>query len=789
METFKKINLEGLLNDQTWLVEETGFVPEKINHYETIFTVGNGFQGTRGALEEGFRGGLPGTYLAGIYDHHDSTVVDLVSCPDWLPVKVYIEGELLNMNSCKIVEYHRKFDLRQGVLYRLTVFEDEEGRITRYESIRFTHLSQQNIAALRICITPVNYSGQVRVESSLEGNRRNLDRLPQYVGETSFPLETKWEKWATSKHLEQVATISGEEGIYLEMKTLDRAHSLGYAANMQLEGADAKRTTQKEYEKISEVLNFAVEEGRTYQLDKLVTIGTSRAVSKEKLQSQCYDDLEKAKFIGFDTLLATNASAWQVKWDNSDCVIVGDESANLVVRFNTYHLLITANENDPKVNIGAKSLSGEGYKGHVFWDTEIFLLPFYIYTQPKTAKALLLYRYHCMEGAKKNAKMNGFGGAQYPWESADTGEETTPKWTHDGKHRIWTGEEEIHITADVAYGVLTYLTASDDFQFFLDYGAEMLFETARFWSSRLEYIEDKNHYELNRVIGPDEFHEHVDNNVFTNRMAQWNLEKVIGWYDVLKTEYPEELKQLSDRLKLSEEEVLDWQKKSKNIYIPFDKEKKLIEQFEGYFNYKEVPITQWDKNNMPIYPEGYDHFNADETTLVKQPDVIMLLYVLPDEFSDEIKRINYEFYEKRTMHKSSLSPSIHSIMGIEIGDTTKAVQYFERSAFVDLIDNQGNTDMGMHIASCGGTWQTVVFGFGGVRVKSGKLNFKPWLPPHWEALSFKLKWKGETIKININHKSIGIFWESFLDSPIPTEIVINGATKTLIPNKELFVKS
>ncbi len=779
--------LENTLNSQGWLVEENNFSPKNINHYETIFTVGNGYQGTRGSLEEGFRGGLPATYLSGIYDHHDSTVVDLVSCPDWLPIKIYIEGVLLNMNSCKVIEYHRKLDLRQGVLYRSTVFEDDEGRITRYKSIRFTDFSQQNLAAIRIQITPENYSGQIKVESSLNGNRRNLDLLPRYVGETNFPTETKWEKWATSKHLQHVNTIDNKEGVYLEMKTLDRTHYLGYAANTELTGADATKSIEKEYEKVSEILTFKAEKGTVYQIDKIVALGTSREIAVEKLQTQCFDWLHKAKSQGIDSLLANNEAVWKEKWNDCDCIIEGDDDANLAVRFNIYHLLITANENDPKVNIGAKSLSGEGYKGHVFWDTEIFMLPFYIYTQPQTAKALLLYRYNCLNGAKKNAKTNGFKGAQFPWESADTGEETTPKWTHDKAHRIWTGEEQIHITADVAYGVLTYLTATDDVTFFLDYGAEILFETARFWNSRLEYIKEKKRYELNRVIGPDEFHEHVDNNVFTNRMAQWNLKKSANWYYTLKKDHPETLNHLSEQLKLTENEISEWKDKANKIYIPFDKEKKLIEQFQGYFNYKEAPITEWDDNEMPVYPEGYDHFNAGETTLLKQPDVIMLLYVLPDEFSDEIKRINYEFYEKYTMHKSSLSPSIHSIMGIEVGDTRKAVNYFSRTAFADLVDNQGNTDMGMHIASCGGTWQTVVFGFGGVRIKSGKLTFKPWLPPHWNALSFKLKWKDETIKVSLNHKTFSLFWESSSNQQKTIEVSVNGNNETLTSNKELIV--
>ena len=454
------------------------------------------------------------------------------------------------------------------------------------------------------------------------------------------------------------------------------------------------------------------------------------------------------------------------------------------MRFNAYHLLITANPNDHRANIGAKSLSGEGYKGHVFWDTEIFMLPFYIYTQPETAKALLMYRYHCLDAAKENAIKNGFKGAQYPWESADTGEEVTPKWTHDGKHRIWTGEEEIHITSDVVYGILTYLTATGDVDFFLDYGAEILFETARFWDSRLEHNAAEDRYELKRVIGPDEFHEHVDNNVFTNYLTQWNLEQAISWFAALESDHPEAFAKLTQKLGLTAQEVAGWKHKAERVYIPFDQEKKLIEQFEGYFGYKHVPITEWDANSMPVYPEGYDHFNADETTLVKQPDVIMLLYVLPDAFSDEIKRINYDYYEALTMHKSSLSPSIHCIMGIEAGDTTKALQYFERSAFVDLVDNQGNTDMGMHIASAGGTWMCVVFGFGGLRVKNGRLTFKPWLPEGWDNVSFRLQWRGESVGVTVGQEDIVFTRDGGCLEPLVVEVMgeevtlVAGATRT-----------
>jgi len=752
MERFKKGQFEDLqscLNGPEWLIEENTFQPEKANFYETIFTVGNGYQGTRGAWEEGFKGSLPGTYIAGLFDQQDSTVVDLVSAPDWLSLKIFVDGESLNMNSCRVLRYRRVLDIKQGLLYRLTVFEDSKGRRTRYESIRFASFSDQHLCCIHGLITPENHSGRLSIESGIDGERYNLDRLPIYVDETEFPKESKWEKWAKSKHLQEVSRRADSDSVFLEMKTLDRGHHVAYASGLKILGAEAKRSCRSEYQKISEEMSFEAHQGTTYGLSKFVAIATSRKVPADKLQAFCHRKLKAARDLGLEASRLANAEVWNKKWEDCDCIVQGDAKSNLALRFNIYQLLIAANENDPKVSIGAKSLSGEGYKGHVFWDTEIFILPFFIYTQPETAKSLLLYRYHCLEAALNNAKTNGFEGAQFPWESADTGEETTPKWTHDRKTRIWTGEEELHITADISYAIITYLNATNDWQFFLDYGAEILFQTARFWVSRLEFKPVQNYFELKGVIGPDEFHEHIDNNAFTNWVVKWNLHKAVELYHQLKRNDAPGHASLVKHLDLTEEEVGQWKATADRIYLPFDAEKKIIEQFEGYFGKKEVPIIQWDENKMPLYPKGYNHDNADETTLVKQPDVVMLLYILPDVFEDEIKRINFEFYERRTMHKSSLSPGIHSIMGIEVGDTKKAVEYFLRAALVDLNDNQGNTEDGIHIASAGATWMCTVFGFGGFRVKNQQLTFKPWLPESWQELRFQLKWQGDVLSVCI----------------------------------------
>jgi kojibiose phosphorylase len=768
-----------------WLIEETRFDLAEANFKETIFTVGNGYQGTRGSLEEGHKGELSGTYLAGVYDHHDSTVTDQVNAPTWLPLKVWVEGELLDVQTCKIVEHKRVLDMQTGFLHRDTLFEDNKGRRTRITSVRFASFADQHICGIRLSVTPENHSSPITVESALDAERYNLDRLPKYQGSPDFHPEVKWEKWAKSRHMEVTRASAAEDGIYVEALTLDTGISIGMAASLDRPEGSQIQGSEREYKRVSQTVSIDAVKRQSYTFDKTVAIYTSRDLNGTELSARCTAALETAQAKGFCSYLRDSAAAWRAKWDSCDCVISGDVEATRALRFNIYHLLIAANENDPRANIGAKSMSGEGYKGHVFWDTEIFLLPFYIFTQPAAAKALLQYRYHTMTGAIENAQMNGFAGAQYAWESANTGVETTPKWTHDGANRIWTGEEEIHVTACVAFGILSYVTATGDQKFMRDFGAEVLYQTSRFWVSRLERNAEQDRYELTRVIGPDEFHEHVDNNTFTNRMAKWHLDQAARVFSELCAEGSAVHEALCSRLNLSVDEVEKWSELSAKIYVPFDASRNLIEQFEGYFELDDIPITEWDENHMPCYPEGHDHFSLNGSMLLKQPDVIMLNYLLPDEFSDEVKAANYAFYEKRTMHKSSLSPAVHAIMGIEVGDISSAHRYFERSAFVDLINNQGNTQDGMHIASAGGTWQSLVCGFGGFRVKQGKMTFKPWLPAQWSNIQFSLKWLGNDIAVTISQDD----YRFLLSAPAGVSEIIEvfGRQETLNAGQELIL--
>jgi len=772
--------LKPLLSSSDWLVEETEFDINKLNTYETLFTVGNGYLGTRGSIEEGHHAGLQGTYINGVFDHFDSFIIDLVNAPDWSELSIWVEGEKLSLHSCEILDYYRALDIKQGILYRHTRFKDREGRITNYESIRYANFSNRNQFEIKAVVTPENYSGKIKIDAPINGHVFNLDLEPAYKEKPIFSPEVQWDKWTKSKHLGFVDSGSTESGIFLELKTLERPYHVLYTSNLSIKNSNAKIANQFDFEIINQTTEIEAKEGDSYHIEKVTTIFTSRDTIKEQLKSESEALLKESLLLNFEGRFKLHQNVWQQKWNDCNISIEGDDKANHAVRFNIYHLLICANEQDPKANIGAKSLSGEGYKGHVFWDTEIFLLPFYIFTQPETARALIMYRYNTMQDAKIYAKENNCEGARFPWESTDTGLEATPPWTADGTHRIWTGEREIHITSAVVFGVLTYYKFTNDIEFFTNYGVEILFETARFWNSRLEYNKAKDRYEITEIEGPDEFHELVNNSVYTNWLTKWNLEEAVKYYKELSKTHPKIIDKLSSKLGLTEDEVKVWNEKADKIYIPFDEDKKLVEQFEGYFDLKDVPITIWDENSMPVYPKGYDHFNCGETTLLKQPDVVMLMYMLPDAFSQDIKKINYDFYEERTMHKSSLSPSIHTIMGIETGNYDRAFQYFERSAYVDLVDNQGNTNWGMHIASSGGTWQAIVNGFAGLRIKNEQLTFKPWLPKTWESIQFKIKWQGAVIHITINQKNIKLT----LHSPIKNDLIINIMDKKVYLNHD-----
>ncbi|EMT40024.1 Trehalose and maltose hydrolases (possible phosphorylases) [Thermoanaerobacter thermohydrosulfuricus WC1] len=746
-------DVNNLISDDKWLIFQNEYNTEVNPRYETLFTLTNGYMGVRGTFEEGSEGERSGNFIAGIFDKSDAQVREIVNAQNWLRIKLYVEGEELSLDKCQLIEFKRILDMKKGILFRSMLIKDSKDRITRIEGYRFISRSDLHRSAIKLFVTPVNYSGVVGIESIIDGTVLNSADSPKY----------------RVKHLKVANNSSlSKNGVYLETATVDDDTRIATGSTVRIyHHEDEEKNNVAKFKRFLPLGEMSVEyfefdstENKTVVIDKFVITYTSRDVRKDLLKTTVEKELFAFAGEGIDKELQRHIEVYEELWSVADINIEGDEEADKALRFNIFHLMSSVNENDPLVSIAAKALHGEGYKGHVFWDTEIFMLPFFIYVYPQAARTLLMYRYNMLDAARKNATLNGYKGAQYPWESADTGEEETPKWGFDYKGnpvRIWTGDLEHHITADIAFAVWEFFRATEDIEFMLNYGAEVIFETARFWVSRCEYVKELDRYEINNVIGPDEFHEHVDNNAYTNYLAKWNIKKGLELINMLKEKYPEHYYAISNKICLTNEEIEKCKKVEEKIYIPYDKDKKLIEQFEGYFDKKDYVIDKFDENNMPIWPEGVDITRLGDTQLIKQADVVMLMLLLGEEFDEETKRINYEYYEKRTMHKSSLGPSMYAIMGLKVGDHKNAYQSFMRSANVDLVDNQGNTKEGLHAASAGGTWQVAVFGFGGMEIdKEGILNINPWLPEKWDKLSYKVFWKGNLIEVIVTKEDVSV---------------------------------
>ena len=459
-------------------------------------------------------------------------------------------------------------------------------------------------------------------------------------------------------------------------------------------------------------------------------------------EGPAHDALTRAESQGRSELLARHRRAWRERWLDADVVVDGDPQAQRDLRFALYHLMIAGDPESDRASIGARSLSGPGYRGHVFWDTEIFVLPFFIWTHPATARALLAYRHRTLPAARAKAARLGYEGALYAWESADTGEETTPEfvWLPDGTRlTILTGVQEHHIAADVAWGVWQYWQVTGDDGFVEDMGAEIVVETARFWASRAVPGDD-GRLHICEVIGPDEYHEGIDDNAYTNVMAGWNLRAAGALCD----RFPD----VAARLGISAVDRETWLEVADGLAVLFDPETRLYEQFEGFFALEDIRAV--DEAPRPFTGEmvvGVDRLRL--TQVVKQADVLMLGVLLPDLVGPQVQEANYRYYEPRTSHGSSLSPAIHALVAARVGALDDAAAYFELAGGVDLDNRMGNAADGVHIATMGGLWQAAVFGFGGVRADGDAVRIDPRLPPAWDGLTFPIRWRGTRISVDV----------------------------------------
>ncbi|NDJ18646.1 beta-phosphoglucomutase [Myxacorys almedinensis] len=722
-----------------WTVIEPHFDPTLLHARETVFTIGNGYLGTRGSFEEGHPQAMAATLIHGVYDHVPVVYTELVNCPDWLPLVITIEGDRFRLDQGEVLSYERSLDLQHGRLSRSVRWRSPAGKTIDLHFERFASFADQHVLALRCQITPVDFEGSIEVQASING----------------YPENQGFNHW------ESIGQGATRHGVWLRVRTRTSRIELAMASGMNLSGAEGSPQTANVPGYPTLLTSFFASPDQTVTIENVITVYTSRDVEAPTQAAQT----KLADLPSYADLRSQHEDAWKQAWENSDILIEGDVKSQLAVRYNIFQLLISAAKHDDQVSIPAKTLSGFGYRGHVFWDTEIFILPFFTYTQPALARNLLTYRYHTLEGARRKAAHYGFKGAMYSWESADTGDEVTPRWAlpndpYAEDIRIWCRDREIHISADIAYAAWNYWQATGDDDWMRDYGAEIILDTAVFWMSRVEWSNRHERYEIREVIGADEYHEHdVNNSVFTNRLAQWHLEKAIAVYDWLKQHHPQRLSDLEKKLKITPERRSRWQDIAKNLWI-LDSPSGLIEQFEGFFDLKDINLNDYEPRTKSIQALiGIEEGNRRQ--VLKQPDVLMLLYLMRQSqefpYSPAAVEKNWDYYAPRTdiTYGSSLGPAIHSILASDLGKSVEAYDRFMQAALVDLEDTRGNASEGIHGASAGGIWQVVVFGFGGIQLGDRHPVANPHLPPGWSRLKFRLHWRGK--------------WHDFDLKPNPTQ--------------------
>jgi len=686
-------------------LDNHGYEPALEHEVESRFTVANGFLGVRGSLDVPTIASRPRTLVAGLFDHptEKPAVPSLVSGPDWLDLRILVNGEALSLDKGRTADERRVLDFARGLLVSALRQEMDDGLSVHLRTLRFASLRERSIA-VQLATIDVEKPARLQLEVSP-------------ADATVFDIPAQHRSLATGTasclrvNQEALSPVEPELGQLL----------WSWDA-----GPDSIAW-------LSRVVAFAVAasaDGAARRVRELTGRFDARAAVRR--------------------LYEGHVRAWKRRWSRSDVIVEGDESSQKALRFAIYHLISAANPEDEHVSVGARALSGDSYKGHVFWDTEIFQLPFYTLTWPEAARAMLMYRYYTLPAARAKAKKLGFRGALYAWESADTGEETTPPFALDPQHKvipILSGVHEHHISADIAYAVWKYWQATMDSRFLLDAGAEILLETSRFWASRA-LLDDDGRYHIRGVIGPDEYHEGVDDNAYTNGMAAFNLECGLNVAKLLDRRWPVRWAALRRKLRLSPDELALWADVQERLFTGFDGETGLFEQFAGFSSLEEVDLQAFADRTVPmdvvLGPE-----RTRRSQVIKQADVVMLIALLGSRFERRVREANFDYYEPRTGHGSSLSPSAHALVAARLGRTELAKRFFDETAAIDLDDTMGNAAGGVHIGALGGLWQAAVFGFAGLYVEDSGLQFDPHMPREWRRLAFPVQWRHRLLRVDI----------------------------------------
>jgi maltose phosphorylase len=756
----------NLFEIDEWKIIEKGFTPSKQKQAESIFSIGNGSFGQRANFEESFSGdSLQGSYVGGVY-YPDKTRVGwwkngypeyfakvLNSC-NWIGINIEIDGMQLDLNSCEIKSFYRELNMYEGTLTRTFRCVFSNGKEIEVKSIRFCSMEREEIAAISYSITPINFSGNVKFTPYLDCNVKNHDSNYDEFFWTEDSRRVAVKKGivcARTKKTNFLVATAMRISFWKESELLDIHPNL----------VDRELYVENNFEHF-------LEKGVKYTLKKYVAVSSTLNHSEYSCATIAINRVTKAYMNGFDTLLEEQKNAWAKIWANSDIQIQGDKSAQQAIRFNIFHLFQTYTGTNDKLNIGPKGFTGEKYGGATYWDTEAYCLPFYLKTaDQRIARQLLVYRYNHLQRAIENAEKLGFkdGAALYPMVTMN-GEECHNEWE--------ITFEEIHRNGAIAFGIYNYVRHTLDEKYLNEYGRDVLVGIARFWMQRFTWSTDKNAFVMLGVTGPNEYENNINNNWYTNYLARWCVSYALE---------VEEKFSDSAKVLLRDGEKETWKHLIANVYEPKMKDSNIYLQQDGFLDKEQLKASDLLESERPIN----QHWSWDRilrSIFIKQADVLQGIYLFEDDFDKETIKANFEFYEPKTVHESSLSPCVHSILAASIGDKKLAYEMYLRTSRLDLDDYNHEADEGLHITSMAGTWMSVVEGMAGVRIDEKSLRINPIIPDDWTSYSFNMLYRALPLTITIDKHEIKIKNNSTQD----IEALVNNGI-IIIKAKEISVVS
>jgi maltose phosphorylase len=731
-----------------WEIIEEGFDPHNNTISESIFSLGNGRMGQRANFEEAYSGEtLQGNYVAGVY-YPDKTRVGwwkngypeyfakVLNAANWIGIDIVIEGEQLDLAKCEVSAFRRELNMREGYLKRTFRAKTAKGKEVRVEATRFCSIVDDETGAISYTITPLNFSGSITITPFIDGDVANKDS--NY--DEKFWDEVKKSTWA--------------DGAYVQLRTKKTGFEVATGMKVVIEQnnhpIELKAQPVEKEKYVALKTEIKAVQNQPITIYKYAANLSSQNHPAADLEENLKSTLQHISQKGFKTMLAEQAAAWEKKWQHNDIIIEGDASAQQGIRFNIFQLNQTYTGEDDRLNIGPKGFTGEKYGGSTYWDTEAYCVPFYLATaDPKVTRNLLLYRYKQLGKAIDNAKLLGFkdGAALYPMVTMD-GTECHNEWE--------ITFEEIHRNGAIAYAIYNYVNYTDDEQYLTDYGLEVLIAIARFWSQRITWSDDKQQYVMLGVTGPNEYENNVNNNWYTSKIATWCMQYTM---DVLaKVQAADSVKYNAliskihfDRVK----ETARFRDIVEKMYYGYDEQLKVFLQQDGYLDKEQILVKDLPASDRPLN-QKWSWDRILRSCYIKQADVLQGLYFFEDQYDIDTIRCNYDFYEPRTVHESSLSPCVHAIIAAKLGDEARAYEFYLRTSRLDLDDYNNDTEDGCHITSMAGTWMSVVEGFGGMRLREGKLSFQPFLPAKWQSFSFHIGFRGTLLNIKVSKDGVQI---------------------------------